>query len=267
MSELNLNRDISNEYINWIKANTKFNDVHKSLELSTPFVDFLGDNIKIYVEEKNGKFRITDDGYTIWSLESLGIPVKDKSNKRNKMLHALLDKRSINFESKTDELYLTSTKKEIGQRIHQMIQSIINVSDLMYVHNSTVRSLFNEEVHAYLQKNIDNYDFTPDIRIDGRSNLSYKFDFLMNTKKRQKKVVKVYNNFQKSNVESILASWLDTREERQKNYNDDLRMAVIINDQNRPISSDYESALKQYDIPVIPFSNKKILYDELSFTS
>src|SRR5690625_1100302 len=62
---------IKDSYISWINKNTSFTKTKPGIiELSSPFLDAIDENIKIYIEPDVDEFRISDDGFTLWSLRS-----------------------------------------------------------------------------------------------------------------------------------------------------------------------------------------------------
>ncbi|MDX6047474.1 DUF1828 domain-containing protein [Bacillus paranthracis] len=256
---------IEQSYFNWIKQNTKFTSVlNEAVELSSPFVDSLNENVKIYIEPNSHEFRITDDGYTLWSLEALGISFR-KGSHREKMLHQIVDRHNIHLNDK--ELYILSDKDNIGRAIHILIQSVLTISDFLKTDKKNVKSLFIEEVGKYFIKNKDLYDYFPDLEIQGKSKLMHKFDYLMTTKNRQKKLVRLVNHLDQIQLERVLLSWQDTSQQRLKNYNEDLGMVALVNDSEKELPDKFTQAFNEYGIEALGFSDKEKVKHSLSFAS
>lgn len=258
------NDDILNRYLTWLKKNIILSEgINDAIEVSSPFVDFMNDNIKIYIKPMgDDKYLLSDDGYTIWNLKAMGINFQKNSAKSN-MLNYIVKSKNLSLNNE-DELEITADKENIGQSIHFLIQGIISVSDLLLTHEKTVKSIFLEEVQKYFDANKDKYDPTRDFLLRGRSQLVHQFNYLMTTRNREKKIVNIINHLDRTRLEVTLLSWGDTHEERVRLYHDDLKMAVIIND-SKKINSEYIGYLKNYGITPIPFSNKNLLYNELTF--
>ncbi|MCO7127758.1 DUF1828 domain-containing protein [Sporolactobacillus shoreicorticis] len=258
------NDEILNRYLTWLKKNIVLSEgMDDAIEISSPFVDFMNDNIKIYVKHmKNDKYILSDDGYTLWNLKSLGMIFKKNSTKDH-FLKYIIKSKSLNL-SDNDEIEIISDKENIGQSIHFLIQGIISISDLLLTHEKSVRSMFLEEVEKYFDKNKDKFDPTRDFLLRGRSQLVHQFNYLMTTRRREKKIVNIINHLDRTRLEVTLLSWGDTHEERIRLYHDDLKMAVIIND-SKKISAEYISSLQNYGITPIPFSDKELLYNELTY--
>lgn len=255
---------VRNEYIKWIRDNTQFSSVlNNSIEISSPFIDSLSENIKLYIEPHSNRFKVTDDGYTIWNLESLGSSIR-KGSQRFFMLQSIVDRFNISFDEDKKELYIFADQKELGSAIHSLLQSTLTISDLLKIDKKTVKNLFVEEVNKYFYENEDVFDPFPDIEIQGKSKLTHRFDYLMNIKNKEKKLVRLVNNLDQIQLERVLLSWQDTSQQRMKRYKENLSMVVLVNDKNKPISNKFDEAFKQYDIEPIEFSNKKAVKDSLS---
>ncbi|TCK01384.1 UNVERIFIED_ORG: uncharacterized protein DUF1828 [Anoxybacillus amylolyticus] len=112
----------------WIKQNTEFANLNETVELSSPFVDSLNENIKLYIEPSSDGFKITDDGYTLWSLESMGVSFR-KGSHRERMLFQIMDRYNVELDDKT--LYVTCDKDNIEKSIHCLIQAVLTVSGLL----------------------------------------------------------------------------------------------------------------------------------------
>lgn len=258
--------NIVNNYLQWVKENNHFK-LHSNnvIELSTPSIDNFGDNINLIIKKDGSKVKISDDAYYVWNLESHGLNVTKRNSKRNQLLKSILSFETVHLDETTNEIYKITSSKNVGQGIHEMVQALNKVSDLMYLNQANVKSVFSEDVFSYLKANKEIYDYFPDFQIVGQSKLAFNFDALFTTKNRNKKLVKIYNSFSKTNVENALLSWLDTVPYRLEHHDSNLSMALIINDEDvKPLSQDYLDALSEYDIQVLPFSDKELLKSELS---
>jgi hypothetical protein len=256
---------VERSYFDWIKQNTKFaNVLNEAVELSSPFVDSLNENIKVYIEPSSSEFKISDDGYTLWSLESMGISFR-KGSHREKMLFQIIDRYNVQLDDKT--LYIACDKDNIGKSIHYLIQAILTISDLLKTDKKHVKSLFFEEVEKYFEQNKNIYDFFPDLEIQGKSKLTHKFDYLMNTKNMQKKLVRVVNHLDQIQLERILLSWQDTSQQRLIRYKENLGMVALINDSEKKIPKKFSDAFNEYGIEAIGFSDKEKVKESLSFAS
>ena len=263
MSALNIDL-VKDDYINWIKENTKMTKVMKgNIEISSPFIDSFNENIKVYISKETGKLYISDDGYTIWNLQSYGLPLRKNSSRYN-MLKSIVNSKGLKINEDSQEIYVNVNNDNIGAAIHTLIQGIISITDLAYTNTTNVKNLFYEEVYSYFVENKPSYNFIPDIDLQGKSTLSHKFDYLFFTKKSGGNAVKLINRLDTKTVKSILFSWEDTYAQRKERYNEDLSMSVIINDKDKKINSTLISALNEYKVKDLYWSDKKTIQKELS---
>lgn len=255
---------IKDSYLNWIKENTKFTNVKQNIvELSSPFLDAMDENIKIYIENGMNEFKISDDGFTIWSLESSGVSFR-KGSTRDSILKSIVNQHGINI-SEGKELYKYVDEKNLGNSMHTFLQSILSISDMLMYSTHTIENLFFDEVNKYFNENKQLYDPFPFLEIIGRSKLSYRFDFLMNVKNNNKKLVTLINYLTQAQIERALISWEDTSIQRKKLYNENIQMVTLINDKERKLTKEYEEAFITYGIEPIEFSNKKQIEKSLSY--
>jgi len=257
---------IKDAYFDWIKENTIFSDALDAIEITSPFTDSLNENIVIYIEPNGLRFRITDSGHTLWSLESMGITFR-KNSQKEKILYNLIRRLNIQISADSKELFILTDKNNLGRGIHSLIQGILSVSDSLWYGKRTIKNLFIEEVANYFNEHKELYDPFPDIEIQGKSKLSHRFDYLMNTANRSKKLVKVINNLDQTQLERTLLSWSDTNEQRKASYNNTVSMVALINDKDKEIAPHFIEAFYEYEIEPLGFSNKKKIQKSLSYTS
>lgn len=255
---------VKDSYVNWIRENTHLSDgLNNSIEISSPFIDSLNENIKLYVVPESNDIKVTDDGYTIWNLETTGMVFR-KGSQRERILLDIMERYSVDIDLSTKELYIKTDNDNLGMAIHVLTQTILSVSDLLRFNKKNIKNLFYEEVNNYFTQNKEIFDYFPDFEIQGKSKLMHRFDYLMTTQNKQKKLVKLVNSLDQVQLERILLSWQDTSQQRIKKYNENLGMVALINDSQKKISSKFEIAFAQYGIEPIGFSNKAAVNQSLS---
>lgn len=258
---------IKSEYLEWIKETYKFKDIvndfspDKIIEFLSPSLDNFGDSISFLIKEQDGKLIITDDGFTLWNLKSHGIDITRKSSKRNKLLKSLLRYYRVNYNDKNNSIYIETTPQKLSQSIHEMNEILIKINDLSILHSSNIKSLFQEDVLEYFNNNKDIYSFFPDFLVAGKSKILYNMDFLFNTNDGQK-MVQIHNHINQQTIKSILVSWLDTIEFRQKQYQEDSKLSIITSGEKK-VSQENLEALNAYNIDVLNFDEKDRLKEKL----
>ncbi len=257
---------ISKAYLNFVKENTKFNDINEThTEVITPYVDPFGEGITFSVNFDGTFYTVTDDGDTIWNLELYGINVNKKGNRQN-LLKSLADFNSFNIKDKT--LSKTVSKKDLGQSIHDMTQLLLDVYNFSQLHPQNVASQFLEDVNNFFFiQHKNRFNVFPEFSISGKSQLSHRFNFVF-LGSENSKLAKVYNSIDKQQVDSILASWLDTVEYRKRTYKDSEKLFIIVSsDGYNKLKQDHILALKEYDINVLNFADHDNLIKQLGKTA
>lgn len=253
-------QQLKEEYINYVRENTHFNLLAgESYEVVTPYTNTYGDGISFTIKYEGSHYIVTDDGFTIWKLQLNGINLTNKT-KRQQLLNSILNYNG--FELSGNEILKKAKRTTLGQTIHDMTQVLLNIYDLSALHPQNIQSHFLEDVKMYFNKSTE-YNVFPDLSITGRSKLEHKFNYLMMSKGKYK-LVQVHNKINKEKMDFILASWLDTTENRAKTYSRQEDLYIIISPEGyKDLKEEYKSAFKQYDINIINFENKKKLVSKL----
>lgn len=252
--------DIATHYFDWIKNNHQFYDINNnSIEVQTPYLDNFGDSISLIINKVDNNFIISDQGYTLWNLQSHGIDVTKSNTLRNQIMTSI-----INFDSATltdkNEIIKSANDRSLSQSIHEMTQILIRLSDLSFTHSSRVKSIFYQEVMDYFSENNETYNFFPSFYITGKSHLKHKVDYLFFNRSRERKLVKVQNSLNKNSIDSVLISWLDTSSYRLANYGENTTLDVLVNGENfNNIKDEYIQALNEYNIGIVNFDDKESL--------
>src|SRR5699024_8656362 len=131
------------------------------------------------------------------------------------------------IDENSNELYIYSDEKKLGKSIHSLIQSVLSISDFLWFNKKTVKNLFFEEVNAYFTDQPDKFDVFPSLEIQGKSKLSHHFDYLMTVENRNKKLVRLINHLDQSQLERTLLSWQDTSQQRKSVYGENLGMVAL----------------------------------------
>src|SRR5690625_7690666 len=112
---------------------------------------------------------MSDDGFTLWSLESSGISFR-KGSTREKILNAIINRSGISIPD-DNELYSYVNDTNLGRAMHTFIQSIISISDMLMYRKNTLGGLFLDAVYKCFQDNCELYDRLRSIQITGKTKL------------------------------------------------------------------------------------------------
>lgn len=247
---------IIDKYTSWLKDKTVLREVEDWVEITTPYVDRHNDYIQIYAKKENGKFVLTDDRYTIEDLRMCGCEINKP--KRKKMLEITLNRFGV-MKDENDSLYLTTMVDDFPQKKHRLVQAILAVNDLFFTSSAHVQNLFFEDVSAWLD--LHDIRYTTNINLPGKTKFDHSFDFIIpKSKKSPERILKTMTQPTKDKVQSLLFSWLDTKEARP----DHSKAYAIINDTDKNVPPGILDALSSYDMKGVPWSQRESVVDELA---
>lgn len=252
-----MNNNFKESYIQWLYENIDEYMISKNVfRLTLPYLDRNNDCIEIFIKIEGDSYTLTDDGETIDELELSNFNIFS-SQRRVDIFNQILKSHGVSRSDK-NELYVTCLKNELPQRKHMLSQCMIKVSDLFYTSRNTIQSLFLEDVQSYL----DNADirYTPNISFSGKSSLITNYDFVIpKSKYAPERILKVVNNIDQTQANSILFLWDDTRQERETNS----LLYVFMQDKDKKISSNIITSMKNYDVKPVKWSERQQYLIEL----
>ncbi len=235
------------DYLRWLKEGLRAREAEGSCRIATPFLDRHNDEIEIYVEERNGGFLLTDDGYTLSDLASSGMTFS--TEKRKAHLAAILNGFGVRQEAQ--ELQVHATPQDLPQKKHNLVQAMLAVNDMFVMGEEHVLSLFKEDVARFLEDN--HIPVFPDFKLSGRSGFDHKFDFgLPKTRRHPQRVIQAINQLTKDQALSFAFAVADVRVVRAEK----LVAYTFVNDVEHPPSEDNLAAMKAYEIEPMMWSRR-----------
>jgi len=243
------------QYQAWLKEKTALREINNNyIEITTPFIDRHNDLIQIYARRENGGYLLTDDNYTIDDLTMAGCSLD--TPKRQEILKTIL--AGFGVKNHKGALVINATKHNFSLQKHNLIQAILSVNDLFYCAESYIKSIFLEDVTAWLQqigvRSISN------IKFSGQSGYDHVFDFgIPSSESEPERLLRVINNPTKAKAESFVFSWLDTRDVRPS----ESKAYAILNDQEKEISLSVDQAFKSYDIISMHWNRRNQFSEQL----
>ncbi len=244
-----------NDYILWLKDQTKLRQLKDVVEITTPYLDRHNDYLQIYVRRDNGGFSLTDDGYIITDLKQSGCELESK--KRKELLAMTLNGFGIKLDG--DALVVHASPDNFAMQKHNLVQSMLAVNDLFYLAEPVVASLFLEDVTAWLD--LHEIRYTPKTKFTGKSGFDHLFDFVIPASKRQpERILKVINRATRDNAEVVAFSWIDTKEVRPANS----KAYAVLNDIEHAPFVAVLDALKNYEVKPVLWSKREEVKEELA---
>jgi hypothetical protein len=242
-------------YSAWLKESSNLREIGDWVEITTPYLDRHNDQLQIYARPENGHFVLSDDGYTIRDLESSGCALT--TPKRQELLKLTLN--GFGVKQHVDELQVTATSENFPLRKHNLIQAMLAVNDMFYLAEPVVKSLFYEDVVAWLD--LSEIRFTPKVKFTGVSGYDHLFDFVIPKSKRApERILRAVNRPRRDSAESLLHAWTDTQQVRPP---DSLAFAVL-NDIGQSVPTDVSEAFTAYNVRPVLWSRCEEVREELA---
>lgn len=244
-------KDLKKLYNDWNNRKISFESFDKHIEITTPFVDIHHDYIQLFfIKKSDGRYSLTDDGYTVNELEMMGIEIRT-SSKRREFFNTTLKIFGVDFNDATSELYITFKNiTAYPEKQHQLIQCMLRISDMLLTSRNTVISIFTEEIAKFFEQNEILY--VQDSGYIGVSGNSQNFDFVLpHFKKRNEKFIKAINTPKSDNFVEPLFSWIDVKSTRQN-----VDFIVLANDSEKPVPDKFIRPIENYSGMVLSWSKK-----------
>ena len=240
--------NIIESYVTWLKAGLSAECLENACELTTPFFDRHNDHLQVYAERAGQEIVLSDDGYILSDLRTGGLEFS--TPKRKAVLEATLNGFGVRLEE--GRITTDADERNLGQRMHAMIQAMLAVNDMFVMAQPRVAGFFWEDVRDFL----DTHDvrYASRIKLTGKSGFDHGVDFLIpHSKSRPERILQVINAPSKNSIGAYLFSLGDTREARDKGS----EAYAALNDMSRSVSSDVIDALKAYDVTPLPWSRRE----------
>jgi hypothetical protein len=200
------------------------------------------------VQEKNGAFVLSDDGYTVSDLRSTGFEFT--TDRRKEMLSSILNGFGVKFED--NELLATASRSDFAQKKHNLVQAILAINDLFALAEPHILAFFKEDVRAFLE--LHEIQKFQDFKLTGKSGFDHKFDFaLPKTSNKPERVLAAVNMLTRDKAATLAWATTDVKAIRQE----PLDVLVFVNDVLSAPDPDNLSALQAYDIKTLLWKTRE----------
>ena len=133
-------------YVAWLHEGLAVEEVNGACELTTPFLDRHNDHLQIYAVRRDGNIVLSDDGYILSDLRTSGLEVD--TPKRKMVLDSVLSGLGVRMEN--NQLVVEASARNLGQRLHSLVQAMLAVNDMFVMAQPRVASFFWEDVRSFL---------------------------------------------------------------------------------------------------------------------
>lgn len=249
--------DLKKLYDEWNKKIMKFKEHEDFIEIQTPFVDMHNDFIHLYFIKNKNHYILSDDGHVLNELNMLGVDVKNTPKRKN-YFETKLRIFGVSFNDTTEELYVSFDDiSEYPHKQHNLIQCIIQISDMLLTSKNNIIRIFTEEITRFFDEN--DIIYTPNLGFNGKSGNQQNFDFVIPHRKQIKeKIIKAVNTPSSDNYRNVIFPFIDIQEIRRES-----EFVVLANDINKQISEKFSVSCNNYGIKVLPWSDKSRIIDYL----
>ncbi|MGH1663475.1 DUF1828 domain-containing protein [Enterococcus avium] len=245
--------DLKKRYSDWILENMNYSKIDSStIRIETPFLDNDLDDVILYVDLlPNKRIIISDDGYTLANLESIGYSINNRTWKRKNILAEITNEYGIDFDSKSRELYIKTDFDKFAVSKHRLLQAVLKINDMFLLRPNFEPNVTFESVSKKLEQN--DILFSTNYPAIGKGGITFIFDFSIPTRQKKDKLVRIINTPNDLNYSKVLgmdASML--KGSKEADY------FAILDDVNHDlkkfseIESIYHEIKDQYDVNISP---------------
>ena len=243
------NIDFKAEYLHWIQKNTETLLLgESSTRLTTPFIDMNNDCIEIYIQACGSTIVLTDLGETLSNLEFANFKLTDK---RNKILREIAAAYNVSLAD-DGALHINCTQSDFGLKANSLIQCMLKASDMLMLSDRNVKTLFSEDVQSFFIEN--NIIYTPNVNFVGKSSFYANYEFVLpRFGEKPERFVTPINHAREDIIRSTIFTWEDIKPNRDPTA----ELFAIINDSDKEININSITALSQYGIECLAWSNRE----------
>lgn len=235
-------------YVGWLRKGLSLEKLEQACELTTPFLDRHNDHLQIYAVKRDGKIVLSDDGYILSDLRTSGLDLN--TPKRKAVLETMLNGFGVRTDGK--QLLVEASQRNLGQRLHALVQAMLAVNDMFVMAQPRVASFFWEDVKGFLDQHDIRY--SPRVKISGRSGFDHAIDFLIpKSRTRPERFIQAINAPNKNTIGTYLFALGDTRDAR----GDGSEAYAFLNDREREVGGDVIEALEAYEVKAALWSRRE----------
>jgi len=194
-------------------------------------------------------------GYTVADLEMSGC--KLDTEKRQALLNSTLNGFGVCLVN--GELQVKTTEGDYARKKHRLLQAMLAVNDLFYLASSSIRSLYHEDVVAWLDDAQIRY--TPRVKLSGKTGYDHHYDFVIpKSASHPERVLLSINKPDRASAERTVFAWEDTKDARRG----ESRAYAMLNDTQFALSPSVLDAFRNYDVHPVPWSDRESVREELA---
>lgn len=238
------------EYVAWLRAQYVIKKLDQVDEITTPFVNNIGDRIRIYSKSlSNGRIQLTDDGVTLEDLELMGIEITPT---RQSIINSI--KSQFGIDQLEDVFSISGSTSDFPVMKQRFTEAITKINDLTITKKSNIENMFIEQVYKYLD--VNDFGGLPHYSFEGKSGSNHFANYVI--PKRNGKPMQILDFQNKISKNALMISAFKNSDIRSSSEykNDAIIYSVIFNDEEQKITSDALKIAKSSDIKTYTWSDK-----------
>ena len=239
------------DYTKWLRSQYSIKRIDTSDEITTPFTNMIGDNMRVYVTPiSNNRIRLSDDGTTLEDLLLFGIDINSTARKQ------IIDRIQHHFsiDLLDDVLSTTGSVSDFPIMKQNLISAMIQINDLSNTKKENVENMFFENVYDFLDK--EDFGGLPNHSFEGRSGVAYKINYTIPA--HNKKPLRMIDFQRKINFNDTVINAYKFRDimSRADKGSKQTTYSIIYDGSTRNVSSKTEKIAVDANITLIPWENK-----------
>ncbi|WP_165849924.1 DUF1828 domain-containing protein [Listeria kieliensis] len=237
---IDLKKKLKKEYLDWSMKKINFETDQDFIKIETPFVDPSNDYINLFLEQKSAHYILSDDGYAVDELDSMGVDIF-KQGKRRDFFNKTLRTFGVSFDSKTYELFVKFDNiSSYPAKQHMLIQCIIRINDMLLTTRNRITNFFSEDLQEFLLDN--ELSITPNAQFIGKTGNTLSFDFSIGmTKNSNQKLIKAVANPRSEAYMEPLFSFIDLDDSSRK-----IDKIIIADDEANKVSKIFANSITNF---------------------
>ncbi|MBB6497316.1 DUF1828 domain-containing protein [Methanococcus maripaludis] len=192
-------------YIGWLTEKTECEKFENELEISLPFLDRHNDYLEFKLIKESDKLVLTDDGYYISDLFMSGLEF-DTERKLNILYKTV---QRFGAEKIGSEIRIETDKENLGESIHEMIQTLLQIDSLYLINQPKENHMFVNDVLAYFDEKEIPYILPKNH--DLKAILSKKIDFILPKYNKKETFVKTVGTPNHSQISTAIFNFEDIK--------------------------------------------------------
>lgn len=243
------------EYTTWLRTQYHIKSINNADEITTPFINSIGDNMRIYVQPlTNNKIQISDDGITLEDLELSGLEL---SNYRKELINSV--KKQFSIDQLDDVLSVSGNISDFPIMKQRLTSAILRINDLVYTKKKNIDNMFFEDVYQYLDEN--DFGGLSKHTYEGYDGVPFVFNYVIPSRQHKPTRIIDFQNKISSNEMMISAYKFDQIQNSSQFLSKPVSYSIIYNNQEANPSKNSNKIALNSGIKLYTWSDRETLLE------